>query len=736
VRHTRLFFACLGLLTAMRSHAQDQATDNGWQLCRNPEYLPLFQPLQEKSAANDAEQAVDIYSDDFNIQKLDESVFNGNVEFRRGQDWLATDRLFFNHASQTFRTEGLVKFQNNALRMTAADAVGDQKANSVELTDLRYQFNTGNGNGTASKVKVGNDRSTLTQTNFSTCPSNERQWQFVADEIVVDDKTHQGRATNARLMIGKVPVLWLPFMQFPTDSARASGFLTPVIGQDSLNGFDFSLPFYWNIAPNYDATLTPRYFSKRGFMLGTEFRYLMDENNGAISGTFLPGDNLRGGDRYSFSWDHFTAMNRAWYFQSDLNKVSDAFYYSDFGDSISETSTTLVKSELGFHGRGKYWNLDLTAANWEIANPTQAPGSEPYRRLPRIALHGSKPFAPWVELGLSAEAVVFTHDQLNNGNRLDIQPYVKFPITGSYWFLTPSISWRQTEYWLSDNANNPLAPTRLSRGLPIVSLDAGAQFERSTQFAGNDYIQTLEPRLFYLNVPYRNQNDLPVFDTQALTFMWPSLFRENRYGGADRQTDANQLTTAITTRFLDSLNGKERMNFSLGRITYFEAPQVTLPNEPLQPDDGSAWVAEANIRLSDTWQIGLTQHWNPANRNTDLSSLRGYWSLPSGLKLNASYRYRAGFAEQTDLAFVVPLSPNWRAIGRWNYSLRDNQNLESLLGFEWRSCCMALRVFGRKYIRSFDSRENFGVFMELELNGLGQVGSKPELFKDNGILAY
>ena len=218
--------------------------------------------------------------------------------------------------------------------------------------------------------------------------------------------------------------------------------------------------------------------------------------------------------------------------------------------------------------------------------------------------------------------------------------------------------------------------------------------------------------------------------------MWPSLFRENRYGGADRQTDANQLTTALTTRFLDADNGKERMNFSIGRITYFDAPKVTLPGEAPLPGDGSDWVVEANVRLSDQWQIGLTQHWDPSTKKTDLSSLRGYWSMANGTKVNASYRYSADFAEQTDLAFVIPINADWRALGRWTYSLRDQQNLESMLGFEWKSCCLALRVFGRKYIRSFDSRENLGIFIELELNGVGQIGSKPELFEENGILAY
>lgn len=736
VRHTRLFIACFGLAFAGRGMAQSDTETGSWQLCRNPDYLPAFQPLNSDGDENKGEESADIFADSFDIQKTDESVFDGNVEMRRGGDWLATDRLRVDHGKQQYQTEGLVKFQNNRLRMTADSARGDQKNDSIELTGLEYQFHTGNGNGNAGKVRIQGQTSTLSEADFSTCPRNEKQWQFVAEEIVIDEAKRQGKARNVRLKIGDVPVLWLPYMRFPTESTRSSGLLAPKIGQDSLNGFDVSLPIYLNLAPNFDATLTPRYLSSRGTLLSAEFRYLFDDNSGTITGTTLPGDKIRDLNRYAFSWQHVTAINRAWYFQSDLNKNSDVFYFSDFGDSLNETSTALLKSEIGFHGRGKYWNLDLTASNWEIANPTQAPGSEPYRRLPRINLHGGKPFRPWFEVGLNAEAVAFSHDSLIDGTRLDIAPYVKFPIKGAFWYATPKFSWRHTEYWLDDETLAPGTDTRRSRSLPIISIDAGAQFERSLDFADMPYIQTLEPRLFYLKAPYREQADIPVFDTQTLTFMWPSLFRENTYGGADRQADADQLTLALTSRFLDAESGKERMNFSLGRVTYFEAPQVRLPGEPPASEDGSAWVAEANLRLSDQWQIGLMQHWNPNSKNTEFSAIRGYWSLPNGLKLNAGYRYRADFTEQSDISFVLPINSNWRVLGRWNYSLRDNQNLETLLGLEWRSCCMAFRVFGRKYIRSFDSRENVGIFMELELNGLGQIGSKPALFEDNGILAY
>lgn len=733
VRETKLPLACILMFTCLQCHAQ--TADIAWEVCENPEAMPLFRPLSSNPIPNPETLPIFIFADEFNIQKTDESVFEGNVELERGEEWLNTDKLRYNHQTEQYQTEGIVKFQNGILRMTAESAQGNTKTETIALNQLDYQFHENNANGTAEKVELKGKDSVLTNANFTTCPSNNRHWQFVASEISINDAEKKGVAKNAQLKIGGVPVFWFPYLKFPTTSERSSGMLTPSIGQDNINGIEIALPYYLNLAPNYDATLTPRYFSNRGYMIESEFRYLFDHNWGEFSATFLPNDEILNINRYLLSAQHFSAINRNWYFNSNLNYASDVNYFSDFGKSLGEASKQLLESELGVFGRGKYWNFELSASNWQIVNPTQTPETEPYTRIPRIAMSGSKPFAPWLEIGVYAEAVAFRHEELEDGNRLDIMPYVKFPITGSYWYATPSISWRQTDYWLNNSPNNNPS-SHLSRGLPIYSIDAGANFERSVSFAGQSFIQTLEPRLFYLYVPYRDQNDFPIFDTQALTYMWASLFRENRYGGADRQADANQITTALTTRFLNETTGKEMINFSLGRINFFSDSQVYLPGQVPQPSGGSDWIAEINFRLNNQWQIGLTQQWSPETNYNQLTTIRGYWSMQNGLQLNANYRYLAENTEQIDFAFVLPITKSWRAMGRWDYSILDKQNLETALGFEWRSCCLAFRVFGRKYIRSFNVQENLGIYIELELNGIGQISSKPELFRDNGILPY
>ena len=735
MRNSRHFLACLAVLLAAPCLAQDEAAETPWLLCSNPEFLPMFRELGGVEASREV-QPVDIFADNLDVSKDYETVFDGHVEMEHGQDWLATDTLHYNHGTKLYRTDGLVKFQNESLRMTAESAEGNQEKGSIILSGVRFQFHESNGNGTADRASMQDGTGQLKNAEFSTCPVNQKQWRFRAAQIDIDQESGKGVARNAKLELGGVPVLWLPYLRFPTDDSRASGFLMPALGQDSLNGLDFSIPYYFNLAPNYDATLVPRYLSNRGFEIGGEFRYLMDRSAGQLEATYLPDDDIRGIDRYLLSWQDFTPINRSWFFDSDLNTVSDINYFSDLGTSIEETSTALLKSEMGVHGRGKYWNLDLSVSSWEIANPIQPVDTKPFSRLPSLSVFAGKPLKPWLDVGIYAEAVSFNHEELENGNRLDVIAYVRTPVKGEFWYATPSFSWRQTEYLLGDDLGILSGGENISRGLPIISFDAGASFERITSIGEASFIQTLEPRLYYLYVPYVDQDNIPVFDTRELTFMWSSLFRENRFGGADRQTDANQMTFALVSRFLSTETGKERLNLSLGRTVYFVDPRVVLPLEPPPQGSGSDWVADASIRLSDQWQIGITQQWDPSTNSTDLSSVRGDWSMPNGLQIGASYRYRRDFVEQTNVAFVLPVNANWRILGRWDYSIRDNQRLESLLGFEWRSCCMGLKFYVADYVRSFNEPNNLSFFIQLDFNGIGNIGGQPKLFDENGILAY
>jgi LPS-assembly protein len=513
---------------------------------------------------------------------------------------------------------------------------------------------------------------------------------------------------------------------------------------------------YLNLAPNYDASLTPRWLSKRGLMLGGEFRYVTEGSRGRFDGNWLPNDDgyfVDGEkrDRGYASFEDYSTLNRHWYFATHLKNVSDRNYFGDFGDGIDATSISLLASDIGFYGRGKYWSASLSAESWQIASPLVQDGDEPYRRLPRLQASAWRPFSRWFEGGLDFEAVRFEHDELSganllryeSGDRIDLRPWLRARLGGESWFVVPQVAWRYTRYGSLEGypVDHLARPDSLTRSVPIASLDAGAYFERNFDWHSHDYIQTLEPRLFYLHVPFRDQIDLPVFDTRELTFSWNSLFRDNRFGGADRQADANQVALALTTRILRGDDGRERFSAGIGRIHYFDPSEVRLlQGDPLPDSSGSPWIATVGVSLADWWNLGVTQQWDPDGHRTDLSSVHTQVHL-NGTVVNAAYRYRRPTLtqpalEQTDLSFVVPLNHNWNAYGRWNYSLHDNQTIEALAGMEWKSCCMAVRVLGRQYIRSFDSRENFGLYLEIELNGLGSFGRDTGRLLDDAILGY
>ncbi len=757
----RLLPLCLAIAGAVRAA---DAPDPTWVLCANPDTIPLFTDLPAKAApAGERDSApTDVAANTLDVKKSEQTIFSGDVKLTHADQWLNTDKVTYQHESEQFVTEGPVRYQDRTVRLTAGSASGDQKKDTLTMGEVHYQFNQQLGNGTAATAVMKGPVGTLTDATYSTCPPGQRQWEFSASHIAVNNDTATGVAHNVTLRLGGIPVLWLPVVSFPTDNQRRTGVLAPTLGRDDRNGLDVKLPVYLNLAPNYDATITPRWLSKRGLMLEGEFRYLTQRSRGRFEGTYLHNDAIlqpgatRHRDRSSLSFVDDTYINRHWTAAANLNSVSDKYYLSDFGDSIYNTSVALVGSSAGLYGRGKYWSASASAESWQIASPLLPDGSEPYRRLPRFLASVHRPLARWVEVGVDSELVRFSHDSFSatnpandirydGGNRLDLEPYIRFPFGGSSWFLTPQLAWRYTSYHSLDGVpvQNGGKPDSVSRSLPIASVDAGAYFERSLNWGGNSYIQTLEPRLYYLRVPYRNQDDLPVFDTRELTFGWTSLFRDNRFGGADRQSDANQLTAAVTSRVLSAADGRERLSVGLGHITYFDAPRVRLPNMPaLDPNDkGSDWVATVDMAVRDWWTVGLTHQWDSERSRTDLTSVRTQFRLHNGTLLNAAYRYRRGLQtqaplEQTDLSFVVPVNRNWNLYGRWNYSLRDNQTIEALAGAEWKSCCVAVRVLGRQYLRSFESRQNLGLYVEIELNGLGSFGRDTARLLDNAILGY
>lgn len=544
-------------------------------------------------------------------------------------------------------------------------------------------------------------------------------------------------ARNAVLRMGRFPVLYVPWFKFPVDDRRQTGLLYPSVSMSGRNGFDYRQPVYLNLAPNYDMTLTPRWMSKRGLMLDSEFRYLYEGGRGTIEGAYMPSDELRDRDRGRFGFTGYHNIDSHWQARASLGWVSDDRYVEDFANRLNGVSASYIQSTAGVYGTGQYWNAGAMAEHFQLTDYTLTDANLPYSRLPRVFVNWEQPLGHWFDAGVYAEAVRFQHTERPGGSRLDVKPYLSARLAGPAWYVTPTLAWRYTAYKLDEDLAAQLggddSPTR---SLPVASLDAGLYFDRDTTWDGDAYLHTLEPRLFYLNAPYREQDGLPLFDTRPFTFSWGQLFRDNRYSGADRQTDANQLTVALTTRLIRQADGREKLSASLGQIRYFEDSRVVAPGETPVAQGKSAWVADANYMINDRWNLGASYQWDPKFRREDLASVRARYLWPNDGVVNLGYRYRRDLLEQADFSFLYPVSPTWSVVGRYYHSIQDDKLLEAIAGVQWDSCCLAVRALARRYVRNREGDLDNAIQVEFVLKGLGSAGQDTERTLRRAILGY
>jgi LPS-assembly protein len=422
-----------------------------------------------------------------------------------------------------------------------------------------------------------------------------------------------------------------------------------------------------------------------------------------------------------------------------LNDVSDAFYFEDLGDSLSTNATSILGSEVGFYGRAQngwlgIWDAGISVDRYEIIDPRNPDAIDPYRRAPRLYFQSNQ-YRGLFNYGVRSELVAFKREAAVEGSRLDIAPFLSAEWRSSYAYLRPELQFRHTRYDLDQAATAP-TPSSFQRSLPIASVDAGLYFDRASAMFFPNLRQTLEPRLYYLRTPFRDQSDFPVFDTTELDFSFPQLFRTNRFSGPDRQADANQVAAAITTRWIDDVAGIEKLRFSAGQIRFFDDSRVTLPGAAPFTSSAGVWVAEAQAQIGENWRVTAAKQYDPEISRTRLAAVRLQRQFGDKGVVNLGYRYRVDRLEQADVSALVPLNERWSLIGRWNYSLPESRTLEGLAGFEYRSCCWRLRMVGRRYLRAGTLDGRNSLFFELELNGLGVLGRKTDRLLENAIVGF
>ncbi|MGN6113431.1 MAG: LPS assembly protein LptD [Luteimonas sp.] len=748
--------ACIAFSLAAHAAEDRPAT---WKLCPVEDAVPAFSDAQQPAAASPdrVAQPTDIEGDQLSGTE-DQRQFEGNVALRRGDQFLGTDKLTYDSETGHYVAIGRVRYQDAGMRLVADKAEGNQESDTHDISNVRYQLVSRRGNGGADHIEMHGAEGTLYGATYSTCPPDARSWELRARQIDVNTDTGMGVAHDATLRVGKVPVLYVPWFAFPIDDRRRTGLLYPGIGSSSRNGFDYRQPIYLNLAPNYDATITPRLMTSRGLQIGGQFRYLNDNGRGVLEAEFLPSDRLtsrerdeetaeflanhyplenrRADDRAHFHFQGVQQLSAEWTARANLNWISDPRYLEDSSNNIDGLAPFSLRSSIGLYGQGVYWDGGIMADHSELADYTLKSRSLPHDRLPRAWFSWDRPLRPWFETGVDAEAVRFQHPDEPGGSRIDLEPFASLPLGGAAWFVTPKLAWRYTAYQLDDALAKKLGNDNPSRSLPVASLDAGLYFDRSATIAGTPFLQTLEPRLYYLRVPYRDQSGLPLFDTRPMTFSWGQLFRDNRYTGADRQTDANQLTLAVSTRLLRQSDGREKLSVSLGQIRYFDESKVTVPGETPVEEGKSAWVADASYAVNDRWSIGGSYQWDPKYRRKDLASIRTRYLVGDEGVVNFSYRYRRDLLEQVDFNFLYPVSPSWSLVGRYYYSIKDRQILEGIAGVQWDSCCMAVRLVGRRYLHNRLGELGNSIQVEIELKGLGSAGPDTESRLRRAILGY
>lgn len=703
-----------------------------WQLCATQQHAAPRDLLRP-----DRNAPVDLSSDRAESTSAQDYTLSGNVLMRRADQRLQADRLSYDQNSGRVIGDGHIKYSETGIALSGDHVDLQLRSDRGTIKGARYWLYPRHAQGGASTVHF-DDRNTvrMADVTYSTCDPRHLDWLLQAREVTLHKDEGKGEARAATLSFKGVPFLYLPYLSFPIDERRKSGFLVPRFGTSVTSGFDFSVPYYWNISPDQDATITPRVLSKRGLQMIGEYRYLTASNQGRVGAEFLPNDRLAGKDRSLFAIRNTGVFAPRWTSDIDLNGVSDDKYFEDLGDSLSASSTAYLNRSIDAGYHAPFWTLHSRVQDYQVLN-----GPDVYQRLPQLLLNGELPVHPLgMNYSLQAEYDRFEiHGPVPTGSRLDLTPQISWPLGGNAYTLTPSLGLRHTRYALDNpGAGNVSSPSRTT---PVFDVDGNVYFERDLNWRGMALTQTLEPRLYYLYVPYRNQNDLPVFDTTDLTFGFDQLFRTNRFSGADRMGDANQLTLALTTRFLDSATAVQRLSASIGQIQYFRHRLVTVPDgSPAQNSDNSDLVGDVQARLNQAWTAGASLLWNPDNGKTDKSVLQLHYQPTPDRIVNVAYRFRAGDngLEQTDISTSWPITRVWRLVGRWNRSLRDNHDLEKLAGFEYQSCCYAVRVVWRNYVNDITGggASNNAVFVQLELKGLTRVGQDVSGLLEHGILGY
>lgn len=588
------------------------------------------------------------------------------------------------------------------------------------------------GSGEAQRLDFeGEGLFRLKDATYSTCSPGKRDWYAQVDELALDYNNEIGTASNARVMFGGVPLFYSPWLSFSLNNQRKSGLLVPTLGSTSRGGFELTQPFYWNIAPNADATIAPRLIERRGTQFNSELRYLGRNYSGEVRHEYMAHDRIFNDRRYALALLHNQNLGGGFSGSLNFNGVSDNTYFSDLSTRVSVVSQGNLLRQGSLNYGGSWWSAAITAQRYQtLQDPALPPVAKPYARLPQVNFAASRPDLPFgVAASMSAEYVAFDHPTSVTGQRWTAYPQLALPFQTAAFHVTPKIGVHVAQYSLINQAAG--TPQYISRSVPVASVDSGLALERGVEWLGRPITQTLEPRLFYVRIPHRDQALVPVFDTALADFNPTQMFSENRYAGNDRIGDAKQLTAMVTSRLIDAESGSEFLRAAVGQRYYFRDQTVVLPGEKPRSGDTADLLASISGRVGQQAYVDSAWQYNPRDQRTERFNVAGRYQPEAGKVVNAAYRFTRDQLSQIDVSAQWPVVGGWHGVGRYNYSLREGRVIESVGGVEYDGGCWVFRTVVQR-VATQANNSNSAVYVQLELNGFSRIGSNPlELLKRN-----
>jgi len=708
----RLRFLLLALALAPFYSAVSPAAED-WNLCRVPSFA--FIAADDIAADETRVEAQRIASDDGETLRL-----VGNVSLTSQQQKITADEVVINKSTEHINASGNVRFEDPSYRLSSPGIEIDNRNDVAVIEKPEFELPGNHARGRADEIrKLDQLRSRYRDLVYTTCDPDDRDWHLRASEMEIDDASGRGSARHTRLYFKGVPFLYLPYFQFPVDDRRMSGMLAPSVGYSETSGSNIVLPVYWNIAPNYDMTITPSWFSDRGTQLNTENRYLFESNQGQLELSYLDDDETLDDSRWFQQWRHRTDFSHN--IQGDLLLVeaSDIDIFNDFKTMAPEYNNSRhLERRLRLQHEGKVWNSQLLWQDYQTLDPSTAIENRPYNRLPRLSFDANP--EPWrgnIETPLQLELVEFDRDDSVTGTRSNVLTSLNWKSSNSWYFFEPGLQLSFTNYQLDNNPGDD----SIDRSLPTLSIDSGLVFER---LAGSkkQWLQTFEPRLYFLHTPFEDQDDIPDFDTSLNARTYSNLFKNNRFTGVDRIGDANQVTLGLATHIYDNDSGTELLQLRAGQIFYFEDRRVSLDGSR---DDApkSDVITELDIWPNTRTRIATRLVYEQENSEINDRDLSINYAN-DGFAANLGYYFKEDELEQALISMVYPVNERWTVVAKYHHSLRFEKTVENLLGINYESCCWGLKILAGQ---SGDELDDFAetdnsIYFELTLKGLSNVG--------------